>query len=237
MAWFPADVYDDSLVSNNNNNNNDCFVNSVSRNSPQLNLSMPAPEGPVISSGMKGNVYTRQPPGKVDKTIPMVTSNNRNNNNDAPEWDELGTLGNQLVALLTGYTKFVDIDSIARLLRAYSFNRDDQRDARTTPASDLVEVSCTSSPADVPVPATIVDVIAFTGPLDQVVAAADAFLRQLLRPVFGEVPAEPIASDWPVPPTVRHVLKSVDLVSMLITLVAALKGDHRTDPLPEPVLV
>ncbi|MRA75604.1 hypothetical protein GH890_29490 [Bacillus thuringiensis] len=211
-------------------------MNSVIRKLSQR-LSLSIPEETDIFCDMNDNVYTRHLVVKLDTTISIVTGSNMNNNNDAPARDALTTLGNQLVALLTGYMEFVDIDSILKLLHMYRIKHDPESATTENPATDLVEVTCTASPVDVTAPDPIIDVVSSTGSLNQVVAAADDLLRQLLRPVFGELNVEPVAVDLTVPPAVRLVRASVDLVGMLISLTAAFKDGRRTDPFPASVFV
>ncbi|KAK2173682.1 hypothetical protein NP493_857g00014 [Ridgeia piscesae] len=222
-----ADDYDEAWFNSN--------ITDFIRNVSQERLPISVPEERDVND----NVYSRHLLGKLEKTIAMVTISNMNNNNDSPHWDALASLGDQLVALLTGYMEFVDIDNISKLLRTYNITRTPAPAPTEQPDTELVEVTCSTSRADVTTPAPVVDVVSLTGSsIDHLVAAADALLRQLLRPVFGELPVESVTVDVSVPPAVRHAVKSVDLVGLLISLTAAVRDGRRTDPFSAaPMLV
>ena len=213
-----ADDYDEVWVNSN--------ITDVIRNVSPERVPISIPE----ERDATDNVYSRHLLGKLEKTIAMVTISNMNNNNDS-HWDALASLSDQLVALLTGYMEFVDIDNISKLLRTYNITRTPAHAPTEPPGTELVEVTCSTSRADVTTPAPVVDVISLTGSsIEHIVAAADALLRQLLRPVFGELPVESVTVGVSVSPSVRHALASVDLVGLLISLTAAARDGRRTDP-------
>lgn len=231
LAWVSTGV---GALGNSNKIN--CTNNSVIKNVFLRFLSTLISEKLDIYSDMN-DINMHRILGNLDTTIVFASSSNMNNSNDTLEWNTLSVLGHQLVALLTGYMEHVDIESISKLLRTYNLKYDPGPAPTPHVIDDLVEVTITASPADVTTPVPIVDVVSCTGSLDEVVAAADALLRQLLRPVFGDLPVEPVTVDLIFPPAVRHALSSVDLVGMLISVVAANNAGRRTDSFSPPLHV
>ena len=188
----------------------------------------------LIPSFLNGNILVkvcvRQNLGELERTIVVLTSNNRNNNNDdVHETAALATLSNQLAALLTGYVEFVDVAAISKVLHEYT--------SEAIEGHCPADMTCTSSLVDVTSAVPTVDVITSVGTIDKVIADSEVFLRQLLLPVFGILPAEPIARDWSVPPAIRHVLVSVNLLGMSTSLVDVMADGRRTQTLSDAMMV